>query len=76
MQVIENRMVVDGEWIHTDPVEHHEEQETGTGYENITTGEFISENDALDYARESADQEEMTDVEFVKWFFSGNWVKR
>lgn len=73
MQVIENRMVVDGEWIHTDPVEHHEEQ---AGYENITTGEFISENDALDYARESADQEEMTDVEFVKWFFSGNWVKR
>ena len=74
MQVIENRMVVDGEWIHADPVEHHEEQETG--YENITTGEFVSENDALDYARESADQKEMTDVEFVKWFFSGNWVKR
>ena len=74
MQVIENRMVVDGEWIHTDPVEQHEEQETG--YENITTGEFVSKNDALDYARESADQEEMTDVEFVKWFFSGNWVKR
>ncbi len=74
MQVVENRMVIDSEWICTDPQDFMQEQDHG--YENIITGCIVSDDDALDYARESADQEDMTDAEFVEWFFSGNWVKR
>lgn len=74
MQVVENRMVIDSEWIYTDPKDFLQEQDHG--YENIITGRIVSDDDALDYARKSVDQEDMTDAEFVEWFFSGNWVKR
>ncbi len=74
MQVVENRMVIDSEWIYTDPKDFMQEQDHG--YENIITGRIVSDDDALDYARKSVDQEDMTDAEFVEWFFSGNWVKR
>ena len=73
---IENRMVVDSEWKYDEPVTIGPSHDEKYGYENITDYTFIPADDALDYAREHEEQENMTDKEFVDWFFSGNWIRR
>ena len=75
MKLYENRLVVDSEWIWTD-IKESELRETIKGYENLSSGEFVPLDNALDYAREHAEQGEDTDQEFVDWFFSGNWIFR
>lgn len=75
MNQCENRLVIDSEWIWTDTKES-EQEEVVKGYENISSGEFIPVEDALEYAREHAEQGEDTDQEFIDWFFSGNWILR
>lgn len=75
MNQCENRLVIDSEWIWIDLKESVPE-EVVKGYENISSGEFIPVEDALEYAREHAEQGEDTDQEFVDWFFSGNWILR
>ena len=74
MQVLENRMLIDSEWIFVEPVMVEREPQEA-GYRNIGTDEFVPEDEALDYALEHEDQKDMTDEEFVEWFFSGNWLK-
>ena len=73
--MIENRMVVDSEWRYIEPV-MTEPEEIEHGYYNIGTGELVSDTYALEYAQEHEEQADMTDDEFVEWFFSGNWVRR
>ena len=73
--MIENRMLIDSEWRYIEPA-IREEEPTEHGYINFTTNEFVNDEDALEYALEHADQEDMTDEEFVEWFYSGNWIRR
>ena len=72
--MIENRMLIDSEWRFIEPVTVEREPKEA-GYRNIGTDEFIPEDEALDYALEHEDQEDMADEEFVEWFYSGNWIK-
>ena len=73
---IENRMVVDSEWEYVEPV-MCEPQEVKHGYESFPDMLFfVLDDEALEYARRHAQQEDMTDKEFVDWFFSGNWIRR
>lgn len=52
------------------------EKLNGTGYEEIGTGIFVSEEDAYSYAMERISQDEDLKQEFVEWFYSGNWIRR
>lgn len=74
MQVLENRMLIDSEWRFVEPVTVEREPQEA-GYRNISTDEFVPDDEALDYALEHEAQEDMTDDEFVEWFYSGNWVR-
>lgn len=51
------------------------EKLNGTGYEEIGTGVFVSDEDAFDYALERISQDDDLKQEFVEWFYSGNWIK-
>lgn len=52
------------------------EKLNGTGYEEIGTGIFVSEEDALEYALERVrNGSEEEKQEFVEWFYSDNWIK-
>lgn len=73
--MIENRMVVDSEWRFLEYPTATVEQREEAGYREMKTGEFVPADEALDYAREYEEQEDMPDDEFVEWFFSGNWIK-
>ncbi|MDE5909828.1 MAG: hypothetical protein K2H52_13955 [Lachnospiraceae bacterium] len=73
-EMIENRMVVDSEWDWNAPVEVKEKLR-GTGYKEIGTGIFVPDEDAYDYALERISQDGDMKQEFVKWFYSGDWVK-
>lgn len=50
-----------------------------SGYKDMETGIFVSEEDAYDYAMERVSQDEDLEQEFketvVEWFYSGNWIK-
>ncbi len=70
---IENRMVVDSEWTRNEPPEVKEKLNSA-GYKEITTGIFVPEEDAFEYALERISQDEEEKKEFVEWFYS-NWVK-
>ena len=72
--MIENRMLIDSEWRFVEPVMVAREP-IEAGYRNICTDEFVPEDEALDYALEHEEQEDMTDEEFVEWFYSGNWLR-
>lgn len=60
--------------------------ENKQGYEELTTGVFVSEEDAFDYAIEQCLEvipegihnlkwiEEFKES-MVEWFYSGNWIK-
>lgn len=52
-----------------------EEKLNGSGYAEIGTGIFVSEEDAFDYAMERISSDEGLRKEFVEWFYSGNWIK-
>lgn len=75
MEIVENRMVIDSEWQYVEPVTV-EPEKPESGFKNVWTLEFVSADDALDYAREHEEQGDMTDEEFVEWFFSDNWIRR
>ena len=76
---IENRMVVDSEWVH----KFHRELKVALmekGYHELGTGVFVPIKDAYDYALEhclyGSEQEQKEFKEMlVEWFFSGNWIK-
>ena len=68
-------MMIDSEWIYLEPV-MVEPEPVEHGYSHIYTCEFVPEDEALDYALEHEQQEDMTDEEFVEWFFSGDWIRR
>jgi len=73
---LENRMIMDSYWKRLLLPPEEEESNKCSGYEEITTGIFIPEKDAYDYAMErishGTDEEKQ---EFVEWFYSGNWIK-
>ena len=76
---IENRMVVDLEWVHTDQKEVKRVL-VEKGYHELGTGVFVPVKDAYDYALEhclyGSEQEQRDFKEFlIEWFFSGNWIK-
>lgn len=73
--MLENRMLVDSEWIYVEPATV-EPVKGEWGYLHIWRGEFIPDCEALDYAREHAEQGNMTDEEFLEWYFSDNWVRK
>lgn len=78
MEIIENWMVVypTQESIMVDEVK---ERLSGTGYREMETGIFVSEEDAFNYAMERISQDEDLNRNFkeavVEWFYSGNWIK-
>lgn len=75
--MIENRMVVDSEWEFLEKTYVVLPEIEESKYVNISTGEEVLIEDALEYAREHEEQQaDETDDEFVEWFFSGNWVKK
>lgn len=76
---VENRMVIDSEWEHSDPVEVKEILKQ-PGYHEMGTNVFVPEVEAYDYALERClsgteqDQREFREM-LVEWFYSGNWIK-
>ena len=74
---VENPMVNDSEWGHTDPVEVVLNQH---GYHEMGTNVFVPESEAYEYALERClngteqDQKEFKEM-LVEWFYSGNWIK-
>lgn len=76
---IENRMVVDSEWVHSEHKELEEILEE-KGYHELGTGVFVPEKNAYEYALEhclyGSEQEQRDFKELlIGWFFSGNWIK-
>lgn len=80
MEQIENRMVVDSEWVDLEVFKTPEEVLSEKGYHNIITYEFVPEDEAFDHAlHESLFGDMEIQKEFkemlVEWFYSGNWRK-
>lgn len=79
MEMLENRMVVDAEWRPIGCTQEEREKKTNPGYTDISTGTFVTEEDAFDYALERClrgtedDQREFREM-LVEWFYS-NWIK-
>lgn len=79
MERIENRMVRNSVWENLEKPCEIKEKLNGAGYVEIGTGNFVSEEDAFDYALERClhgteeDQREFKEM-LVEWFYSGNWV--
>lgn len=79
MKMLENRMVVDAEWRPIGDAQEEQEKITNPGYTDISTGTFVAEEDAFDYALEGClrgtedDQREFREM-LVEWFYS-NWIK-
>lgn len=76
---LENRQVVDAEWRALDGMfaaipEEIGDKLRGRGFEEMSTGTFVPEEDAFNYALERVSQDEGEKKEFVEWFYS-NWVK-
>lgn len=81
MERIENRMVVDSVWAHLEKPYKAMEKFNEPGYLETKTGNFVSEEDAFDYALERClngteeDKQEFKEM-LVEWYFSGgNWKK-
>ena len=76
---IENAMVVDSLWEKLEKYEETPRREKERGYRKFGTGEFVSEEDAYEYAIEQCihgselEQEEFRKM-LVEWFYSGNWI--
>lgn len=79
MEMLENRMVVDAEWRPIGCNQEEHKKATNPGYTDISTGTFVTEEDAFDYALERClrgtedDQREFREM-LVEWFYS-NWIK-
>ena len=77
---IENRMVVDSEWVYTDP-KKVEEVLNEKGYHNLRTNEFVSDADAFDNALWECmfGKDEDLKKEFkeavLELYFNGDWVR-
>lgn len=77
---IENRMVVDSEWVYTDPKEV-EEVLKEKGYHNRRTNEFVADADAFDNALWECmfGKDEDLKKEFkeavLELYFNGDWVR-
>ena len=80
MEQIENRMVVDEEWVYTDP-KKVEEVLKEKGYHNLRTNEFVSDADAFDNALWECmfGKDEDLKKEFkeavLELYFNGDWVR-
>ena len=46
-----------------------------SGYESFHGHEFVSDEDAYEYALEKVQSSEKDKKEFIDWFFSGNWIR-
>lgn len=77
MEAVENRMVVDWQWLEVPP--EVKEKLNRAGYKEIGTGIFVPKEDAFDYAMERISHDAELEQEFqdaiVEWFYSGNWIK-
>lgn len=77
MEQIENRMVVESEWINQKEVDEILKEH---GYHSITENIFVPESESYQYALERClngteeDIKEFKDM-LVEWFYSGNWIK-
>lgn len=71
--MIENRMVVDSQW--PEAPSEIKEKLNSAGYKEMSTGIFVTEEDAYQYALERISQNEELKQELVEWFCSGNWIK-
>lgn len=82
MERIENRMVVDSQWVHMESnrTEEVEKVLSEKGYHEMGTNVFVPEDEAYQYALERClNGTEKEHKEFkemlVEWFYSGNWIK-
>lgn len=75
---IENKMVIDALWEHTDAKE--EEIINEKGFHELGTNNFVPEKEAYEYALDCClngteqEQKEFKEM-LVEWFFSGNWIR-
>ena len=80
MEQIENRMVVDSQWVHMERTEEVETVLSEKGYHELGTNVFVPEEDAYEYALDkclNGTEQEQKDFKelLLEWFYSGNWVK-
>ncbi len=80
MERVENRMVVDSEWEHTNPVEI-EEIVSATGYHKVGTDVFVADHEAYDYALDqclNGSEEDIKEFKsmLVEWYYSGGAWRR
>ena len=77
MTEVENRMVVESQWEHSEEVDKAVSEK---GYHEFGTNTFVPEDEAFDYALDrcmngsEAEQKEFRQM-LMDWFYSGNLVK-
>ena len=74
---LENRMVVDACWRDLERREPEDETPKVKGYRRFRGYEFVSEEDAYEYAFQKCmgdDHDEFKKM-LVEWYFSGDWIK-
>lgn len=77
MTEVENRMVVESQWEHSEEVDKAVSEK---GYHEFGTNKFVPEDEAFDYALDrcmngsESEQKEFKQM-LVDWFYSGNWIK-
>lgn len=76
---IENKIVNEAAWNSYD-MHMQEHEEKIPGYTSMSTGKFVPDPEAYDYALECClsgseeDHQEFKDM-LVEWFYSGNWIR-
>ncbi len=79
MDAIENRMLIDSQWKYllgeAGGASEAAEKLNNGGYKEMSTGNFVPEEDALEYAMERLYWDANLQKEFMEWFYSGNWIK-
>lgn len=80
--MIENRMLIDSEWeeMERNLVPIPEDEVTEKGYREISTDEFIPDEEAYEHALSqclsgSEEMHEEFKAMLIEWFYSGNWVR-
>ena len=80
MEQVENRMVVDSEWEFLES-QKVETSLTEKGYHNYKTNEFVTDDEAYEYALDNClngletDKKEFREM-LVEWYFSGGDWRR
>lgn len=72
--MLENRMLLDSEFVYMERPIDAQDGLSGSGYENIHTGQFVPHSKAYKYALETLEFDEDVRSEFVEWFYDAyNW---